>query len=212
MQQIIDLTHMLHEGTTVFPGSDSPVFEQINNIEQHGYAQIKMNLLSHHGTHMDAPAHMIQNSKTLDQFGPEQFFGKAVCVDCTRLNNALIPLEHLLPYENELKQVDFVLFHTGWSEKWSEKAYFIDFPVLSNDSCRWLCNFKLKGLGLDTISIDEMDSSDLLNHKIVLGQGMVIIENLTNLKDIGKGIFTFSCFPIKYKNADGSPIRAIAIL
>lgn len=87
------------------------------------------------------------------------------------------------------------------------------FPVLSKVACSWLINFELKGVGLDVISIDPVDDTlDLINHRIVLGKGMVIIENLTNLDLIGDELFTFSCLPLKIENADGSPVRAIAIL
>lgn len=34
---------------------------------------------------MDPPAHIFANRKTLDQFSPEQFIGKALVVDCRDL-------------------------------------------------------------------------------------------------------------------------------
>ena len=40
----------------------------------------------------------------------------------------------------------------------------------------------------------------------------VIVENLTNLGGIGNELFTFCVVPMKYKNADGALVRAIAIL
>jgi kynurenine formamidase len=197
---------------TVFPGSEIPVIEQINNIEQHGFAQSRMNLLSHHGTHMDAPAHMVSGGKTLDQFGPEQFWGKAICLDYNNLIGQEIDIPHLKPFENQIDGVDFVLFHTGWFRKWETEEYFKDFPVLNQAACEWLSTKKLKGIGLDTISIDKMQSTDYENHMIVLGAGMLIIENLNNLDTIAGKTFDFFCFPIKYSNADGSTIRAIAVI
>lgn len=41
---------------------------------------------------------------------------------------------------------------------------------------------------------------------------MVIIENLAHLSNVGNDIFTLVALPLKYENADGAPIRAIAIL
>ena len=40
----------------------------------------------------------------------------------------------------------------------------------------------------------------------------MIIENLTNLDKVGGGLFTFAALPLKYKDADGAPIRAVAIM
>ena len=48
--------------------------------------------------------------------------------------------------------------------------------------------------------------------KLVLFQNkdIVNIENLNGLDKCGKGLFSFSCFPLKLENCDGSPIRAVA--
>jgi arylformamidase len=212
MSKLIDLTHLLYNEMPVYPGTEKPIFEQTSNIPEHGFAETKINMLSHHGTHMDAPAHMIGNGKTLDTFGPEQFFGKAICIDCSKVKDAIIHIKALEAYENTIELVDFVLLFTAWSDKWGNKEYFSGFPVLSPEACSWLCKFKLKGIGLDNISIDKIDTEKYDNHNIILGKGMVIIENLTNLKLIGNEIFTFSCFPLKFINADGAPVRAVAIL
>jgi len=208
---IIDLTHLLHSDIPVYPGTAKPLVCQIYNIPEHGFAETKLNLLSHHGTHMDAPAHMINNGKTLDQFEPEHFYGNAICIDCRNHQNANIDIALLHPFENKIGIVDFVLLQTGWSEKWGTEGYFSNFPVLTEEACKWLAQFKIKGIGLDNISLDRIDTPDYANHQIILGKGMVIIENLTNLKLIGNEIFTFSCFPLKYENADGAPVRAVAI-
>jgi arylformamidase len=212
MSTIIDLTHLLHSSVPVYPGTERPSINQIYTIREHGYAETKLNLLSHHGTHMDAPAHMILNGKTLDQFEPGQFYGKALCIDCTNAKNAVIDLLLIQLYESKIKMVDFVLLKTAWSDKWGTEDYFERFPVLSKEACTWLGKFNLKGIGLDTISLDAIDTSDFANHQIILGKGMVIIENLTNLNFLGNEIFTFSSFPLKYINADGAPVRAVAIL
>ena len=48
---------------------------------------------------------------------------------------------------------------------------------------------------------------------MLLSQGnMVIVENLTDLDKICGDLFTFAGLPLKYKDADGAPVRAIAIL
>jgi kynurenine formamidase len=212
MINIVDLTHLLHNNIAVYPGTERPCISHIYNIQEHGFAETRLNLLSHHGTHMDAPAHMIKDGNTLDMFQPEQFYGKAICIDCKRIENEQIELHLIEWFKDKIELVDFVLFNTGWSEKWGTEEYYSHFPVLSPEACKWLSNYNLKGIGLDNISLDRIDTSDFANHKIILGKGMVIIENLNNLKFVGKDIFTLSCFPLKFENSDGAPIRAIAIL
>ncbi|MFA6621969.1 MAG: cyclase family protein, partial [Candidatus Caldatribacteriota bacterium] len=48
-------------------------------------------------------------------------------------------------------------------------------------------------------------------HKILLAKNIIIIENLTNLESIKNNYFILSVLPLKYHNADGSPVRAVAI-
>ena len=70
-----------------------------------------------------------------------------------------------------------------------------------------------KGLGFDTIGIDPIADEGLTRHRLLLSQrDIVIIENLTNLDKIGEGLFLFAALPLKYENADGAPVRAVAML
>ena len=38
------------------------------------------------------------------------------------------------------------------------------------------------------------------------------MENLANLDQFGDGLFTLFALPLRYQDADGSPIRAVAVL
>ena len=49
-------------------------------------------------------------------------------------------------------------------------------------------------------------------HKILLSNRIPIIEGLTNLESLLGHRFEFIALPLKISGADGSPIRAIAIL
>ena len=79
--------------------------------------------------------------------------------------------------------------------------------------CQYALESGKKGLGFDTIGIDPVSDMLLPRHRKLLGnRDIVIIENLTNLDKIGGGLFTFAALPLKYKDADGAPTRAVAIL
>ena len=211
--KILDLTHLLNTDVTVYPGTEKPVFIQANTVEKDGFAEQKMTMYTHTGTHIDAPAHMLEKGKSLDQLKPESFYGKAICIDVTKVTGKYIELEHLELFIEKIKLVDFVLLQTGWSKKWKNENYFDGFPVLSEESCNWLVNFNLKGIGVDAISVDPVDELyEMVNHNIIFGKKMIIIENLTNLTSLGQEVFTFACFPLKVENADGSPVRAVAIM
>ena len=210
--RIIDLTHTLNPEVTLFPGSEIPSFEPVHTLEKDGWSQLRVTMLTHTGTHLDAPFHMIKGGKTVDELPVEQFYGKAVAVDCRGVADNAITVEWLAPYADLLQQAEFLIIHTGWWKKWKTPAFLEHFPVLTPEAARWLEQFSLKGIGLDTISIDQIDSTELPVHHIVLGRGHIIIENLANLDQLPSGLFTFSCFPMKIEKADGCPIRAAAIV
>jgi arylformamidase len=214
--KIIDLTHTLNNDITVYPGTVGPKIEVLATVEKEGYRELKAEMVLHSGTHIDAPNHIIANTKALDHFPLEKFMGPAIVIDC--VNKEVIDLALLKSLEEKIKKVDFILFYTGWQHKWHSDKYFEDCPTLNNESATWLTQFKLKGIGFDSFSVDSIISAEkvtpetLPNHHILLSKEILLIENLTNLDQIPPGIFQFQCFPIKVENADGSPIRALAFI
>lgn len=205
---IVDLTHTLKNELTVYPGTIEPIFEQGNTIEKDGFAEINMTMCTHTGTHIDAPAHILANSKSLDEFEVDKFIGPGVVFNCTQIKN--ISLDFLKKKEQIIKKVDFVLFYTGWQYKWNTERYFDEFPTLTKEAVDWLATLNLKALGFDAISVDKMTDVSLPNHKVLLKKEILIIENMTHLDKLILKTFELNCIPLKIKNSDGSPIRAFA--
>lgn len=209
---IIDLSHFLEADMPLYPGTELPVFEERASIEMDGYREKKIALCSHTGTHMDAPAHIVAGAKTLDQLPVETFCGDAFLLNCTRAGKAGVDLQELLPHADAIREHAFIVLHTGWSRYWGNDHYFSGYPVLTPDAARWLAHMDLKGVGMDTISADPADAVDLPVHNILLGAGVVLVENLTNLEAVPAPSFLFAGFPLKIRDADGSPVRAVAII
>jgi len=210
--KIIDLSHPISPNMPVYPGSEPPVLIDRYSIDDDGFLEKKIIMYSHTGTHMDAPAHMIKEAKTLDQLPVEHFFGKAFILNVGLGDKRYIDIDELEPHQDLLNDIEFILLNTGWSKFWGSESYFHNYPVLSSEAASWLSNFDLKGIGSDTISPDEIGVTDSPIHKIFLRRNIVIIENLTNLDIVSGNSFTFSCFPLKIEQADGSPVRAVAII
>jgi kynurenine formamidase len=214
--KLIDLSHILNENITVYPDTIPPTFEISNTVEKDGFTEIKMTMASHTGTHIDAPCHIIQDTKSLDQFPVDKFVGKAIVIPCQDKED--ITLEYLQTYEDRIAQVDFILFITGWQYKWKTKDYFSDSQIPTIEAAKWLTKFKLKGIGIDSFSVDKIVSAEsvtsenLPNHHILLGKEILLIESLTNLDKLPDRVFSFQCLPLNIENADGSPVRAIAMI
>jgi len=205
--RIYDLSHKLNNLTPVYPGNERPEFTQIADFKSHGYRETQFRFHSHLGTHIDAPAHMIETGNTLDQLPSEHFCGNAFIIK-TPINRN-IDFEIVKGFETEINKSDFVLFQTGWSQYWGMPEYFGKFPVLTNEAVQFLLQFNLKGIGFDHISADPIDSADFPNHYAILGKNLIIIENLVFPDGFTESNGEFSCFPLPYENADGSPVRAV---
>ncbi len=207
----VDLSHTLSADMPVYPGTEQPKFYTGCSLEEDGFLEQKITMYSHTGTHVDAPAHLLKNGKTLGQLGIDHFYGPALLLNFDSSNGKTIELSSLLAHEKEIKNTDFLLIHTGWSTHWGTEKYFSDYSTLSVEAAQWLSGLQLKGIGLDTISADVADTVNFTVHKILLGKDIVIVENLTNLLLLPDTNITFSCFPLKLKHADGSPVRAVAM-
>lgn len=206
----LDLTHPIESAMPVFPGTEPPTLRPANTIEKDGFAETLLSFYSHTGTHMDAPAHIFKGAPTLDSFPAGQFVGAALVFDCTGV--AEIGLDTFHRAGPALESAEFLLFYTGWAEKWGTPAYFEGYPCLSAPAADYIVFAGKKGVGFDAISADPVADGNLPIHRRLLASGQtVIVENLTNLDQIRPGLFTFCALPLKFAQADGAPVRAIAI-
>lgn len=211
--KIIDLTHTMSREMPVYPGTEKPKFDPANTYEKDGFKETRISMFSHTGTHMDPPAHLFPGRTTLDTFDASQFVGRACVIDCTDLvEGGRITMAHISRNRENADKAEFILFRTGWDRYWGKEEYFGDYPYIDEEVAEYLMQGK-KGVGLDVIGLDPIADENLTLHKKLLWENeIVIIENLTNLDQLGNGLFTFCALPLKYENADGSPIRAIAMM
>ncbi|MDO4315774.1 MAG: cyclase family protein [Oscillospiraceae bacterium] len=209
---IIDLTHTITPEIPVCPGSPAPELSSSAGMTRNGYRETLLKLGSHSGTHMDAPRHMLPDGAGLDVLPISQFCGRAVVVDVSHLApGGIISADFLRDQNGAIRSADFVLFYTGWEKKWGTGGYLEDgFPVPDGEAAKYLVSCGLKGVGTDALSIDPLGSTDYPAHKALLSGGLVIIESLCLKKVVCRKNFRLLALPLKYKDADGAPVRAVA--
>lgn len=207
--KIIDLTHTFEDDISLFPGDEKPTVEEVSNVKDHGCKITKINMTTHLGTHLDCKCHVFEDGFTTSDWDLNKFLGQGIVIDCSMVKKGgKIDANILKEYDLSCK--DFILIYTGWDKFWKKQEYIKDYPVLSEQGAKYLTSFNIKGIGVDTISIDSINNEELTNHKILLGKDIIIVENLKNLHKLLKKKFQFSALPLKIKNGDGSPVRAIA--
>lgn len=211
--RVIDLTHLISPDMPVYPGTEGPKFSPANTYERDGFQETLLSMYSHTGTHMGPPAHLFAGRTTLDQMPAARFVGTACVVDCTGCRVGERITMDLVQRQPHAQEAEFLLFHTGWDRYWGQEQYFGAYPYLDEAVVDFVLQKHKKGVGLDTIGLDPVADVNLTLHKRLLrDQDVVIIENLTNLGQLGERLFIFCALPLKYCGADGAPVRAVGLL
>lgn len=210
--QVIDLSHPIASGMPVWPGTQGPEFLPVASIAVDGYAERRLSLSSHTGTHIDTPAHILEGGATIDSYPADRFIGGAVLVPVPELPDGFIGLKVLGPFMGAIETAEFVLFHTGWSRFWGDASYDEGYPVLDAETASLLSALPLKGVGMDSPSFDRPEAYDLPVHRRLLESGILLVENLTSLHRLPQAGFRFAVFPPAFSGGEASPVRAVALI
>lgn len=212
--KLIDLTHTIVPDMAQWPGDDQPL--KIHRHSEHGadsHMSSSLEFGCHIGTHIDGALHFLDGQPGMHALPLDRFHGRAWVVDAAPAGQepdapALLEVAHL--QGRDLEDVDFVLFHTGWDRFWQQDNYYRHWPSLSEDLAHFLASAGLKGVGLDTPSLDLRDGSRA--HDICAAAGMINIENLKGLGPLADKFVTFQALPLKLHATEASPVRAVAWL
>lgn len=209
----------IEEGMQTFPTYWHP-FVEITQLGRHGLENRetrKLVLGTHTGTHIDAPRHFIPGGDTVDQIPLEQLVGEASVLDLSSFGSGMEvgpeDLEHIIGK----RPVTRVLLQFNWDRHLGTESYYNDSPFLSETAAQWLVDHGCRLLGMDTAMPDNPKngrgcSNDSPNHKILLGNNVILLEYMVNLAALNQPIVQLIVAPLKIRGGDGSPVRAFAIL
>lgn len=223
-----DLSHTLESGMPVYPGTDPASLESTATVGHDGYRARRIDVDSHTGTHVDAPAHMVAEGPTLDAYPLETFRFTARVLDCRPLearegiDAATVRDAAGVEAEGEdadLETVDLLVVRTGWEDHWGTDRYF-DHPYLTADAAEWLVS-TASHLALDSLNPDPTPTDDAADdepdsypaHHALFADERLILENLCGLDAVPETEpFELHAYPLAIGDTDGSPVRAVAVL
>jgi arylformamidase len=105
-------------------------------------------------------------------------------------------------------QAPRVLFKTG---SFPDPEHFnTDFCSLSPELVDHLAQAGVVLVGLDTPSVDPVDSKALQAHNAIYRADMAILEGVV-LDAIAPGVYTLIALPLKIEGGDASPVRAVLV-
>ena len=201
--EIIDISLPLSEETPTYKGrkEKKPRLERIRTLSQ-GANETRLTLETHTGTHVDAPLHMLSPANSIDQLPLSSFLGPALVVEIRGVE--AIAAEHLSPFQQFLSPRQFLILKTDNSFSDLSRENFV---YLTVSGASYLAQQGAKGVGIDSLGIERDQPGHPTPH-LLLEKGILIFEGLY-LREVEPGFYYFLSFPLKIKEGDGSPTRAV---
>ncbi|TMI41705.1 cyclase family protein [Candidatus Bathyarchaeota archaeon] len=204
----------MRNGMPVYPGDPSPSFESYSTLQKDGVNLTKITMGSHTGTHVDAPQHFIRDGIGIDRIPLNKLIGEAYVADLSKkpIGGGITSKDLRRELETEIASDDIVAIYTGCSEHWGDKSINRDYTYLTEDAADYLVSKKVRAVGIDFLSVEKFKATEHLVHKTLLGNGIFIVESLSNALNqfVGQRILMI-CMPIKLRDGDGAPSRVVAV-
>jgi arylformamidase len=185
---IYDLTRPLKNGMEYIPGDPVPSF---TTHFHDPYRITEINMGSHTGTHIDAPAHYLKHGTTIEELSLETLVGTCFILE---LENGPIYETQLHSFENEIISSSRLLIRAG------------KHAGLMPCAAMWLAS-RCRCLGIDNLSI-SYEGYDTEVHTILMQAGVVIMEGL-DFRTPLHGEYTLIVLPLLLSEADGAPARVV---
>lgn len=209
---IFDLSVTLKTYMPLWPTNPLLSVAPIGVAARDGYNVESYTSVTHSGTHIDAPYHMIDTMTTVDDLPLGQLVGEGYVIR-PELDGPEITLERLKKKWKEEYNGKIVLINTGWDKKRGfTKEFQYEFPGLALDTVDFLIERKPKVIGIDTLGIEPFSHGDFKVHKALLSEGFAFIEDLAGLDQLEEGKkYLIAALPLKIFKASGAMARVIAM-
>lgn len=222
--EAVDLSHPLEEGMPVWPTLSrffKTLWLSIHYGDESTAHQLVLN--EHTGTHVDAPAHYLPpghpHHRWVDEVPIDRWMGTACLIrsDGTPPRGAL-EADHVLGWESRngpLQRGDIAVFEFGWWRRWATRPddgpFLTDWPGLGAGCVELLLDRGVKAVAVDTLSPDVFGDAASPVHRALLGEGVLIVENVANLAGLPPRFYLMA-LPLKVKGGSGAPCRATALV
>lgn len=220
MTKIVDLSVPVDTETRSPPSTDQKVV-----LDPHyrgpGHWQVtSVEMGLHSGSHIDTPLHVFADGETTSDVDLTRLCGEAVVLDCTDVHaEQPVDIDVLEATGQEVRPGDIAILHTGWTDAmWGNfPHYYTRSPYLTPEAAMWLRERRPKAVGFDFFEeycarLPDFDSEDFVCHRILLGDGILLMEQMTNLAALDRARVQLYAPFYKIRGSDGAPARFFAIL
>ena len=217
---LIDITIPFRDGMVHWPSDVAPRIERIMDVDRGDEVTIsKLQVLSHTGTHIDAPLHFVPKGGTIDEMPLDTMIGPARVIEIKDPES--VKLEELAPYD--VRPGERILFKTQNSSRlYKTDEFSKEYVFVSYEAAEYLVDRGIVLVALDYLSIckyeteadwdsvtEYLTKSDMHRvHRIFLENGIYILEAV-NLSGVEPGEYELICLPIKLERGDAGLARAV---
>jgi len=199
-----DISPEITSETAVFPG-DQP-FERnivLDFKKKDNLVLSNITTTAHIGAHVDAPNHYHAEGVGISEVNVSRYIGLAQVIDVNATSSQRITPKDL---STQYIQAPRVLLRTNSfpnPNKWND-----DFKALSPELISFLASKNVVLVGIDTPSIDPAHDKELVSHNEVYKKKLSILEGIV-LTDVPQGLYILIAQPLRLKDLDASPVRAL---
>ncbi len=206
--EIIDISVFVDKDLVVWPGNDSIEFKKVKSLESGDLVNdTDMYFNIHSGTHIDAPLHHLKNGDSVEKVSLDTLIGETYVVFLPGVNK--ITADLLEKKSSKIGETKRILFKTDNSLLWEQgdKIFNEDFAALTECGAKWIVDKRINLVGIDYLSIQRFQNEPEV-HKILFNDSIVILEGI-NLTNVNEGRYHLVCLPVKFKDVEAAPVRAI---
>lgn len=200
---LYDISPLLTPGTPVWPG-DTPLSRKWSCELAKG-DNVNLSTLTttpHLGAHADAPLHSEDGRSGIAEVSLDPYLGPCRVIE---LDAPSLIVPHDLE-DHDLTAVTRVLFKTG--SVLDQGIFPEQFAAIAPATIERLADLGVRMVGIDTPSVDPIDSTSLDAHHALNRHGMANLEGL-DLDAVPPGDYELVALPLRLQGFDASPVRAV---
>ena len=213
--EMIDLSRVIYDGMPKIPVLPDVHVQRCLSLEKgHPLNVTEISLPCHAGTHVGATVHIFDNGKSIEEIPLEDFVGPGAVIPVKKRGGEEVTARDLENSGVPVSRGDILMLFTGWDEKFESPDYNIH-PYLSLDAAEWIVGKGVKLFGIDCITVDlptpmRQQGFEFPVHRILLGNGVLIAENVANLGEVVGKKIRILALPLKVKESDAGHARIVA--
>ncbi len=203
---IYDISWPISSSMTAYKDKKVVAVEHTKIFERDQVRESVIRLGAHSGTHLDAPAHFMQQGITAEQLPLDATLGHCMVVDCMHVQER-IERKHLESLS--LEPGSIVLLKTTNSLLEPTADFNYNFIYVAQSGADYLAEQHIKAVGVDYLGIERMQPEHA-THITLMEHGVTIIEGL-RLAAIQPGRYVLICLPLLIPGLEAAPARALLL-